>query len=114
LIRLAGSDALWYDFAEIPIWQRRFGLKDKKLQDEIARVAYELYEKRGGSHGCDFDDWVEAERIVAARHAAGKSGKATAGVKRKAAATKGGGASPAGAGSSTASKKPVRKKTGKS
>lgn len=33
----------------------------------IARVrmkAYELYEKRGFSHGQDLDDWLEAERIV--------------------------------------------------
>lgn len=38
------------------------------LRDEIAKVAYELYEKRGRSHGCHFDDWLEAERIVLARH----------------------------------------------
>jgi hypothetical protein len=33
----------------------------------IARVrmkAYEIYEKRGYSHGQDLDDWLEAERIV--------------------------------------------------
>jgi|UniRef100_A0A7C6ECX9 hypothetical protein len=33
----------------------------------IARVrmkAYELYEKRGCTHGKDLDDWLEAERIV--------------------------------------------------
>lgn len=33
----------------------------------IARVrmkAYELYEKRGYTHGKDLDDWLEAERIV--------------------------------------------------
>ncbi len=39
-----------------------------KLQDEIARIAYELYEKRGRGHGCHLDDWLEAERIVLSRH----------------------------------------------
>lgn len=44
---------------------------NKDLFDEIARVAYELYEKRGKMHGCHFDDWLEAEKIVLARHAEG-------------------------------------------
>lgn len=34
---------------------------------EISRVAYELFERRGGAHGNDQDDWFEAERIVRAR-----------------------------------------------
>jgi len=38
--------------------------KDKNMYDEIARVAYGLYEKRGYSHGSDIDDWTQAERIV--------------------------------------------------
>ena len=29
---------------------------------DVARRAYEIYERRGGSHGRDFDDWLEAER----------------------------------------------------
>jgi hypothetical protein len=28
---------------------------------EIARRAYELYERRGGGHGRDLDDWFLAE-----------------------------------------------------
>jgi hypothetical protein len=28
---------------------------------EIARRAYELYERRGGEHGRDLDDWLLAE-----------------------------------------------------
>jgi hypothetical protein len=39
------------------------------LHEEIAKVAYELYEARGCVHGWDLDDWLEAERIVLARHA---------------------------------------------
>jgi len=30
--------------------------------DAIARRAYEIYQNRGGSHGADLDDWLEAER----------------------------------------------------
>jgi hypothetical protein len=38
------------------------------LHDEIARVAYELYEKRGRAHGLDLKDWLEAEKIVTEKH----------------------------------------------
>lgn len=31
---------------------------------EVALVAYELFQRRGGLHGHDQEDWVEAERIV--------------------------------------------------
>jgi len=30
--------------------------------DEIAEAAYRRYQNRGGAHGRDFDDWLEAER----------------------------------------------------
>jgi hypothetical protein len=30
--------------------------------EQIAEAAYHRYLKRGGSHGQDFDDWLEAER----------------------------------------------------
>ena len=29
--------------------------------NEIARLAYSLYERRGGEHGRDLDDWLLAE-----------------------------------------------------
>jgi len=29
---------------------------------DIARRAYQLYEERGGGHGHDVDDWLQAER----------------------------------------------------
>lgn len=38
------------------------------LHEEISKVAYELYLRRGCVHGHDLDDWLEAERIVLARH----------------------------------------------
>ena len=47
----------------------------KTLRDEIARVAYELYEKRGRGEGCHFDDWLEAEKIVMARYAGTAEGE---------------------------------------
>ncbi len=38
------------------------------MHDEIALTAYGLWEKRGGDHGKDCDDWHQAEDIVKARH----------------------------------------------
>ena len=40
-----------------------------KLHDEVAAVAYELFEARGCILFRDLDDWLDAERIVLARHA---------------------------------------------
>ena len=34
--------------------------------DAIARRAYELYQARGGSHGADMDDWLQAEQELRA------------------------------------------------
>ena len=44
--------------------------QDKNMLDEIARVAYNLYENRGCAPGNDFSDWLEAERIVKQKYAA--------------------------------------------
>lgn len=35
--------------------------------DEIAEEAYAIYQARGGDHGRDMDDWLEAERRVRQR-----------------------------------------------
>ena len=37
--------------------------------NEVAKVAYELFEHRGHRHGSDRQDWFDAERIVQARNA---------------------------------------------
>jgi hypothetical protein len=37
---------------------------DELLRQRIAEKAYELYQKRGQSHGRDLNDWLEAERLV--------------------------------------------------
>lgn len=31
---------------------------------EIQKRAYELFEKRGGLHGFDLEDWVQAEKEI--------------------------------------------------
>jgi hypothetical protein len=36
-------------------------------QEDIARVAYELYLKRGRTAGRDLDDWLNAEAILRKR-----------------------------------------------
>lgn len=36
------------------------------LRERVGQKAYELYEKRGSSHGLDIQDWLEAERLVLA------------------------------------------------
>ncbi|MGB3941522.1 MAG: DUF2934 domain-containing protein [Candidatus Manganitrophaceae bacterium] len=40
------------------------GVDNQAIYEIIAKKAYELYEKRGGQHGHDLEDWVEAERLV--------------------------------------------------
>ena len=35
--------------------------------DEIAEAAYQRYLRRGGQHGQDWDDWLEAERSLRER-----------------------------------------------
>jgi hypothetical protein len=37
------------------------------MNEEIAKVAYELYERDGKQNGKDREHWLEAERIVKAR-----------------------------------------------
>jgi hypothetical protein len=41
------------------------------LYNEIAKVAYDLHEKRGRKHGHDMEDWLEAERIILTRYEKG-------------------------------------------
>jgi hypothetical protein len=49
------------------------------LHDEIAKVAYELYEKSGRISGRDMENWIEAEKVVKAR---AKKGLTTAAVNQ--------------------------------
>ena len=36
----------------------------EELQRDIAKRAYEMYERRGWNHGQDLSDWLEAEQQV--------------------------------------------------
>ena len=42
---------------------------------DVARVAYALFQQRGGTHGRDLEDWLEAERLVRARRTGARTGK---------------------------------------
>ena len=58
------------DVAEVPKpnGQSRLDTVDP-TEEDIRLRAYHRYLERGGSHGADFDDWVEAERdLKSPRH----------------------------------------------
>ena len=42
-------------------------MSERDLFDEIARVAYDLWERTGCIHGRDIEHWCEAEQIVVSR-----------------------------------------------
>jgi hypothetical protein len=37
-------------------------IKDGPTPEEIRQRAFEIHIERGGIHGCDLDDWEQAER----------------------------------------------------
>ncbi|MCC7042740.1 MAG: DUF2934 domain-containing protein [Acidobacteria bacterium] len=39
------------------------GLREQRME-RIAARAFELYEARGGEHGLDLDDWLQAEQQI--------------------------------------------------
>jgi len=41
-------------------------MRDPNQHAVIARRAFEIYEQRGGGHGHDWEDWLQAERDVLA------------------------------------------------
>ena len=40
---------------------------EQPVYEEIAKFAYELYQKRGKADGNDLEDWFEAEKILRER-----------------------------------------------
>lgn len=40
------------------------GITEAPRFERIAQRAYAIYERRGGEHGCDLDDWLQAEREI--------------------------------------------------
>jgi hypothetical protein len=61
---------------------------ENNIREEIAKAAYELYEKSGSIQGRDMNHWLEAEKIVTARQKKGTQ-KAKPKAAAKAAAKKG-------------------------
>ncbi len=57
-------------------------------EDEIRKVAYELYERDGMTPGRDMENWLKAEKIVMARYAEMAKAKAASPKPKKASATK--------------------------
>ncbi|HKZ56245.1 MAG TPA: DUF2934 domain-containing protein [Thermodesulfovibrionales bacterium] len=53
------------------------------LYEEIAKVAYEIYEKSGYIEGRDLDNWLDAERVVMATLQGRKSPRKKPGQKRR-------------------------------
>jgi len=41
----------------------------KNINDEIAKLAYELFENSGRMYGNELENWLAAEKIVMERHA---------------------------------------------
>ena len=39
-------------------------LQEKNIHDEIAKLAYELFENSGRMYGCELENWLAAEEIV--------------------------------------------------
>lgn len=36
----------------------------EELRERIAQRAYEIHQRRGGPHGSDWEDWLQAEREI--------------------------------------------------
>jgi hypothetical protein len=51
------------------------------ITDRVALRAYELFLARGGAHGRDLDDWLEAEREILSGRVPAGAGAAAIGVK---------------------------------
>ena len=46
--------------------KKRTRMDEETVLDMIRKRAYELHEQRGGEHGRDLEDWLEAEGTVRA------------------------------------------------
>lgn len=52
------------------------GGRDRPSRDEIARLAYYVYETRGQRHGHDIDDWLSAEQELTHHYRSRQGGQA--------------------------------------
>jgi Protein of unknown function (DUF2934) len=51
--------------------QARSGVSEGPSYEEIQKRAYEIHVERGGRHGSDLEDWLEAVRELKAKYQAG-------------------------------------------
>ena len=60
-------------------------MSSQERQERIAKRAYELFCARGGAHGNDMDDWVQAEKEIAAleKNTSRKTGQKKTAVRKK-------------------------------
>ena len=47
---------------------------DVPSPEEIRRRAFEIHIERGGIHGCDLDDWTQAERELLEKYTKSSDG----------------------------------------
>lgn len=52
-----------------PVIDDRIGAEQQQ-QEDIARLAYAIWQDRGCPHGTDAEDWFEAERQLSKRNVA--------------------------------------------
>jgi hypothetical protein len=50
--------------------------KDSPTAEEIRQRAFEIHSERGGIHGYDLDDWLQAERELQEKYGSSKGGQA--------------------------------------
>jgi hypothetical protein len=48
---------------------------DKPSLAEIRELAFEIHIERGGIHGCDLDDWLQAERELQEKYNKSNDGR---------------------------------------
>jgi hypothetical protein len=52
----------------VPAEHPEEGKKNGPSPAEIRKRAFEIHIERGGIHGCDLNDWLEAERELQQKH----------------------------------------------
>jgi len=51
--------------------------KNGPSSEEIRQRAFEIHIERGGIHGCDLDDWLQAERELQEKYNKSNDGRPT-------------------------------------
>ncbi|MFH0796755.1 MAG: DUF2934 domain-containing protein [Candidatus Omnitrophota bacterium] len=46
---------------------RKMGKDITDITEEIRKLAHQFFAERNYEHGCDFDDWLKAEKIIKKR-----------------------------------------------